>query len=267
MSTNTVKIYRQGDVLIREIDTIPAGGLKKIEKDKVKDAVVLAYGEVTGHHHHHMFDPDAKVNLFLFENAERDTLAQGGSSSTFRPGASVPDLETSDPRLRRFLQVDQEVAFLRHEEHTHIAIPKGKYEVIIQQEYTPGATRQVTRRRWSPQEIQIIRQLYPEGEEKEIREALPNRTWGAIVKRANDLKVGRKATRIYEQNAHPILKELREITRLALALGYSLTFTSQEVGIQAQESSIITAVPTKTKVTSVAPIITLQKQGFSRYSA
>jgi hypothetical protein len=134
------EIYRQGDVLIRRIDSIPLG-VKMIPKDAAKKAVVLAYGEVTGHHH--MFDPSAKVTLFTFEGAMADTLAAAGSTK-LRPGAAVPRLsETSSPFAKRYLKVSEDEALLKHDEHTHIPIPYGDYEVVIQREFSPEAIRQV----------------------------------------------------------------------------------------------------------------------------
>jgi hypothetical protein len=48
-----------------------------------------------------------------------------------------------DPTLRRFIDVQSEVALLEHQEHTTIEVPRGFYEVVIQREY---AGRQEIRR-------------------------------------------------------------------------------------------------------------------------
>jgi hypothetical protein len=43
-----MKLYRQGDVLVQQVDEIP-DGLHAVPLDKGR--VILAYGEVTGHAH------------------------------------------------------------------------------------------------------------------------------------------------------------------------------------------------------------------------
>ena len=104
-----MKIFRQGDVLIRTIDAIPAGAKDVTPRDRI----VLAYGEVTGHAH--AIAPD---------EAREFSLADA---------AGV---------VRRFLQVVGE-ATVRHEEHAAIPLPAGVYEIIQQREYTPEAVRNV----------------------------------------------------------------------------------------------------------------------------
>jgi len=98
-------IYRQGDVLIRECKAIPATA-KEVPRDG--GAVVLAYGEVTGHSHA-IASPHAAL------------LADGAL---------------------RWLDARKPVT-LRHEEHAEIRLPAGHYEVTIQREYVPGAIRNV----------------------------------------------------------------------------------------------------------------------------
>jgi hypothetical protein len=108
--TKKLKLFRQGDVLIRECPEPPA-----ISTDVARDkgAVVLAYGEVTGHSHA-IHNP--KVKLF------RDS---GNGASTF--------LTVADPAG----------ADLQHEEHATINLPAGNYEITIQREYSPEAIRNV----------------------------------------------------------------------------------------------------------------------------
>lgn len=104
------KIYRQGDVLIRQVEEIPEG-LEKEERDNGR--VVLAYGEVTNHCH----------------------AIHGLDAAMFRDQGLA----------KRFLEVTSlDGEPLTHEEHDTIVLPKGKYEIIIQKEYQPGAVpRQV----------------------------------------------------------------------------------------------------------------------------
>jgi hypothetical protein len=101
------KLYRQGDVLIREITEIP-NNLSKVPRDQGR--VVLAYGEVTGHAHA-ITDPAVQM------------LA-----------SDIEDI------TRAFLMVESETPVeLRHEEHDTITLPPGNYEVRRQREYAPEA--------------------------------------------------------------------------------------------------------------------------------
>ena len=103
MKSNT-PIYRQGDVLIVRVESIPEN-LVKTKK------VTLALGEVTGHHH-----------SILSENV-----------------VGFADVETA---LAKYIEV-KEAATLTHQEHDPITLPKGTYKAIIQKEYEPGALRNV----------------------------------------------------------------------------------------------------------------------------
>lgn len=104
------KIYRQGDVLLIPVASIPASAPVKAEANRL----ILARGEATGHHH-------------SFTLA--DTVA------LFREDGSGGGL---------FLSVTGDApAALEHQEHTALAIPPGNYRVRIQREYHPQAVRNV----------------------------------------------------------------------------------------------------------------------------
>lgn len=104
-----MKMFRQGDVLIRKIKSLP-----KAAKDVTpKDRVVLAYGEVTGHAH---------------------AIAPGEAREF-----SMTDAANA---TRRFLSVVRE-ATVQHEEHAAIPLPPGVYEIVQQREHTPDAIRNV----------------------------------------------------------------------------------------------------------------------------
>lgn len=76
------------------------------QKDKV-----LALGEITGHKHQ-------------FTDEQVLVLADGEG--------------------KQFVDAKQEV-MLEHEDHAHLKVPKGVYEVVIQREFTPlDGIRQVT---------------------------------------------------------------------------------------------------------------------------
>jgi len=103
------RIYRQGDVLIREVgprDFARRGG----ELAAGNERIILARGEATGHNH----SIDARVGR-LFEGS--------------RPGVC-------------YLLLDEQ-GLLEHQEHLPISLPKGVYEVIRQREYEPRQDRYV----------------------------------------------------------------------------------------------------------------------------
>ena len=97
-------IYRQGDVLIRRIQSLPT------QTAQPRLNGILAYGEVTGHAH--------KVE----DLAHAEVLEIGNGL---------------------YLRVGEEGVRVVHEEHGTITLPPGNYEVEIQREYTPEAIRNV----------------------------------------------------------------------------------------------------------------------------
>lgn len=102
--------YRQGDVMIRRVKSIPAAAADVTPNDRI----VLAHGEVTGHAH------------AITDRTTREL--------------SFADVEQ---QVRRFLKVVGDGATVRHEEHAPIALPPGFYEIVQQREYTPEAIRNV----------------------------------------------------------------------------------------------------------------------------
>jgi hypothetical protein len=98
-------MYRQGDVLIVPVSTIP-DVIYPIEREGGRG--ILAHGEVTGHAH----------------------AIKADGAALFR-----------DPKLMAvFLTVsaDGPVA-LEHDEHDTIMLPPGRYQIVRQREYTPDA--------------------------------------------------------------------------------------------------------------------------------
>jgi len=116
------QMYRQGDVLLVRVDSIP----RKAKDITPKDRIVLAYGEVTGHAH-----------AVYPEVAE-----QGALDRIFGKDPQSPALKAKlwDAGAERFLQVMEKTA-LRHEEHTAIELPPGNYKVVRQREYDPERDR------------------------------------------------------------------------------------------------------------------------------
>ena len=120
-------IYRQGDVfLIKVTGKAPKVG----EEVKREDgAVVLAHGEVTGHKHQIR---SMECSLFALED-NRLTGEEAAQAIARIGGGLIPD---------RLLTVKAPVD-LTHEEHSTIRLPKGKYIVRVQREYSPGELRSV----------------------------------------------------------------------------------------------------------------------------
>lgn len=96
--------YRQGDVLIRRISSLPE------QPSKLRVSGILAYGEVTGHAHR-------------IENLHQ---------------AEVLEIETD-----LYLRVSKDGVRIVHDEHAAIELPAGKYQIVIQREYSPEAIRNV----------------------------------------------------------------------------------------------------------------------------
>lgn len=103
------KSYRQGDVLIRKVESLPKGATEVENKGRV----VLAYGEVTGHAH---------------------AIAPGQACEFTMADAAGA--------VRRFLKVFTK-AEVKHEEHATIPLSKGVYEIVQQREYSPEEIRNV----------------------------------------------------------------------------------------------------------------------------
>ena len=104
------QLFRQGDVMLQRVDSIPEDALAC----KVDGDVILAYGEVTGHAHR---------------------LAPATVTPYAKDGVWSPTAE-------RFIRAI-EGAELTHEEHSAIKLAPGCYRVIQQREYHPEAIRRV----------------------------------------------------------------------------------------------------------------------------
>ena len=105
-----MKIIRQGDVCLVQVKAIPKD---VIVQAPVGNKVILAFGEVTGHHHRFEF-LDTSHNVKLYVGA-------GGA---------------------RYLHVTAPAALV-HEEHAAALIPVGKYLLPQQVEYSPKELRRV----------------------------------------------------------------------------------------------------------------------------
>lgn len=100
-----IKLYRQGDVLIQRIETIPSG----LKQQPSNEPIILAHGEVTGHHH------------LVADPADWWKTADEGE---------------------QFISVTTP-ARVTHQEHATIMLPPGNYRVVRQREYSPEEVRRV----------------------------------------------------------------------------------------------------------------------------
>lgn len=100
------QIYIQGDVLIERVNEMPKG--RAVEP--INNRIVLASGEVTGHHH----------------------------------SITAADVDTAilDNNGAMFLRLCRETV-LTHQEHNTIPLAAGTYRVTIQREYHPEEIRNV----------------------------------------------------------------------------------------------------------------------------
>src|SRR5258708_1892911 len=104
-------MYRQGDILIVAVDESPID-TKPVTREGGK--LILAHGEVTGHHH------------------------------AFDVGVENVELVTAEGAAELYLLVHgDEPAPLTHQEHATIGIEPGRYEVRRQREYSPEEIRRV----------------------------------------------------------------------------------------------------------------------------
>ncbi len=102
-------MYRQGDVLIIPVRSIPETGLDAVSREAGR--LVLAYGEATGHAH---VITSKRVSLFR-------------------------DMELASI----FMRVSYKAIALKHDEHKTLRIPPGNYRVLRQREYSPKEVRNV----------------------------------------------------------------------------------------------------------------------------
>ena len=98
--------YRQGDVLIERVASIPKTTTPVPTEN---GRIILAHGEVTGHSH---------------------SLAECDGTLTQESGITYLEIKTA-------------LAMLTHQEHGTVEIPKGTYRVTRQREYSPEAIRNV----------------------------------------------------------------------------------------------------------------------------
>lgn len=94
-----MKIYRQGDLIIKQVESVPESATR-VRTARTKTPYVLAIGEATGHAHR----LSGVGEVFVGEN-------------------------------KRFFKVADQ-AVLEHEEHGATTLPAGTYEVDREQEHS-----------------------------------------------------------------------------------------------------------------------------------
>ena len=98
---NKPKLYRHGDLLIKQIDHIPLSA-------KPLSTSIIAEGEITGHNH----------KLY-------------GSHQVY--GTRHDNPRIIEPT---YFQAKEDIS-LKHQEHNTLKISKGNYEVVHEREYDP----------------------------------------------------------------------------------------------------------------------------------
>lgn len=111
-------MLRQGDILLVEVDTVPAG-----YELRTPARLTLGHGEVTGHTH-------------TLERACWIVAPQTTAEALFQFAVSG---QTDAPV---FVLVEEDTV-LTHQEHEALTIPAGTYRIVRQREYTPQAIRSV----------------------------------------------------------------------------------------------------------------------------
>jgi hypothetical protein len=97
--------FRQGDVLIERVDSIPT----QAKKMRLPKRIVLAEGEATGHAH-------------VLDAPEVEMFERGGVL---------------------FARIGVAGGTVKHEEHAPIKLEPGTYRIRRQREYSPEAIRNV----------------------------------------------------------------------------------------------------------------------------
>ena len=99
--------FRQGDILLKEVEGIPTGNLEVVNDG------ALARGETTGHSHQVQLSKGVQV--------------------------------LQDQKTKVMFIVATTIAVLTHQDHGPLTIPAGVYQVVQQRQrgYTPKTVRQI----------------------------------------------------------------------------------------------------------------------------
>ena len=147
----TIKMFRQGDVCLRQISKIPATAKRQASEKHI----VLAYGEVTGHKH--LIDDGESCEVFETEdqriiNVIGREIAAIRCRNTRNGGICWIPAGADASRYQNLEAVVEETVMgvvLSHEEHFPFVITAGAYvaggsgKMHTQREYWPEAIRNV----------------------------------------------------------------------------------------------------------------------------
>lgn len=117
------KMYRQGDVMFIQVPEIP----KNVLESKGQGRCIAAFGEVTGHAH----EIHDQTGVTFYTAPHEDT---GVDQEVGNPGPF--DAAT-------WLEVQNVIAEVNHQEHDTVTLDPGKYKIVRQREYSPEAIRNV----------------------------------------------------------------------------------------------------------------------------
>lgn len=148
--------FRQGDVLIvRSTRKLPK---KATEIPMSKMGPILALGEVTGHHHTvvaqpETYNPKQDLPATPLDDFPGLTVADYAAEQLAKANAAnktMKKVNSGTPACRlysldgggRMLVVERHT-ILRHEEHPAIELEPDNYEIIQQEEFTPEGWRAV----------------------------------------------------------------------------------------------------------------------------
>lgn len=135
-TNNKTLLFRQGDVAIESISSLPAG----LRKAPLEDGqVILAHGEVTGHAH--IFDPSDATKLLGEGESEFFNVTGRAIKATLpivrrwrnqvmvnHPQLGVIEFNVDTITIDGGnVVIDGEYGLLRHDEHHAHGIPKGLY--------------------------------------------------------------------------------------------------------------------------------------------
>lgn len=131
MTKKTLTI-RQGDVALILVASLPQGCTLA---DGQERKIILAWGEVTGHHHRiedHIAPAAREISAGAADEIADAAIARAQAKARLWKA----------PNGEAYLEVLEPVT-LRHEEHTEHTIPPGIYKQPTQVEYTPAELRRV----------------------------------------------------------------------------------------------------------------------------
>ncbi len=136
--------FRQGDILIDECLNFHKIQTEKTSEDDVRHgALILAYGESTGHKHavpvQQIKGIKNAVLLKGVDNEKRYLVVNEDSAN-----ALLPLMKIKHKAANKFITPSTWIGTaLVHEEHSKIPLPKAPYQVIKQREYNPERSREV----------------------------------------------------------------------------------------------------------------------------